>query len=141
MLCAATNKSMQLFEKKGDWHVSPFFLWGASFGGHESMFGATDTPVLNFWRHLLWVLKPEWAALLELGGGVREIITSLSIPVADPGFSRGDANPWMWAKTLVFCQIFAENCMKIQKGGKSLAPPDPPIHNPPIKDRPIKNEK
>ena len=25
--------------------------------------GATDTPVLDFWWHLLWVSKPEWAAL------------------------------------------------------------------------------
>ena len=31
----------------------------------------TDTPFLNFWSRLLWVLKPEWAALFTLGGGVR----------------------------------------------------------------------
>ena len=24
------------------------------------IFGATDTPVLDFWWHLLWVSKPEW---------------------------------------------------------------------------------
>ena len=30
------------------------------FGGHMSLFGATGTPVLNFWWHLLWVSKPEW---------------------------------------------------------------------------------
>ena len=28
--------------------------------------GATDTPVLDFWWCLLWVSKPEWAALFEL---------------------------------------------------------------------------
>ena len=33
--------------------------------------GATDTPVLDFWWCLLWVSKPEWAALFVLGGGVR----------------------------------------------------------------------
>ena len=33
--------------------------------------GATDTPVLDFWWRLLWVSKPEWAALSALGGGVR----------------------------------------------------------------------
>ena len=22
--------------------------------------GATDTPILDFWWHLLWVSKPEW---------------------------------------------------------------------------------
>ena len=32
--------------------------------------GATDTPVLDFWWHLLWVSKPEWAALFALGGGI-----------------------------------------------------------------------
>ena len=30
------------------------------FGGHMSFFGATGTPVLDFWWHLLWVSKPEW---------------------------------------------------------------------------------
>ena len=28
--------------------------------------GVTDNPVLDFWWHLLWVSKPEWAALLAL---------------------------------------------------------------------------
>ena len=32
--------------------------------------GATDTPVLDFWWCLLWVSKPEWAALFKLGRGV-----------------------------------------------------------------------
>ena len=31
---------------------------------------STDTPVLDFWRHLLWVSKPEWSALLVLGRGI-----------------------------------------------------------------------
>ena len=34
---------------------------------------ATDTPVLDFWWHLLWVSKPEWAVLLALGKGVHVI--------------------------------------------------------------------
>ena len=33
---------------------------------------ATDTPVLNFWWRLLWVSKPEWAALFALGEAVRD---------------------------------------------------------------------
>ena len=33
--------------------------------------GATDTPVLDFSWRLLWVSKPEWAALFTLGRGVR----------------------------------------------------------------------
>ena len=32
--------------------------------------GATDTPLLDFWWCLLWVSKPEWAALFMLGGHV-----------------------------------------------------------------------
>ena len=27
---------------------------------------ATDTPVLDFWRCVLWISYPEWAALLAL---------------------------------------------------------------------------
>ena len=33
-------------------------------------FGATDTPILDFWWRLLWVSKPEWAALFKLGRGI-----------------------------------------------------------------------
>ena len=36
----------------------------------SSFCGATDTPVFNFWWRLLWVLKPGWAALFTLGGGI-----------------------------------------------------------------------
>ena len=32
--------------------------------------GATDTPVLDFWWNLLWVSKPEEAALFTLGRGI-----------------------------------------------------------------------
>ena len=32
--------------------------------------GATDTPVLDFWWCLLWVSKPEWAALFTLERGI-----------------------------------------------------------------------
>ena len=47
--------------------------WGQSFfkknlGGHRSPFcGATDTPILDFWWHLLWVSKPPWAVLFVFG--------------------------------------------------------------------------
>ena len=36
-----------------------FFVFEV-FGGHISFFGATGSPVLDFWWHLLWVSKPEW---------------------------------------------------------------------------------
>ena len=35
--------------------------------------GATDTLVLDFWWNLLWVSKPEWAALFVLGRGIHDI--------------------------------------------------------------------
>ena len=35
----------------------------------DTWFGDTDTPVLDFWWSLLWVSKPEWAALFTLGEG------------------------------------------------------------------------
>ena len=37
-----------------------FFVFFKVFGGHMSFFGATGTPVLDFWWRLLWVSKPEW---------------------------------------------------------------------------------
>ena len=38
-----------------------------------SFYGVTDTPVLDFWWCLLWVSKPECAALFALGGGVCDV--------------------------------------------------------------------
>ena len=45
-----------------------FFFFLNNFGGHIHMsyFGATDTPVLDFWWRLLWVSKAERAALFAL---------------------------------------------------------------------------
>ena len=40
---------------------------------HISIFGATDRPVLDFWWHLLWVSKSEWAVLFALGRGVCDV--------------------------------------------------------------------
>ena len=56
------------------WSVSFFcylsFLLN-NFGGHKSfLWGHWYTPVLVFWWRLLWVSKPEWAALFILGGGM-----------------------------------------------------------------------
>ena len=45
-----------------------FFL--KIFGGHMSFYGATDTPVLDFWWRLFNGSKPEWATLFTLGGGI-----------------------------------------------------------------------
>ena len=38
-----------------------------------SIFGATDTPVLDFWWRLLSVSKPEWTTLFALGGRICDI--------------------------------------------------------------------
>ena len=43
-----------------EWVFFVFLFFLKIFGGHESFCGATDTPVLDFWWHLLWVSKPEW---------------------------------------------------------------------------------
>ena len=50
-----------------------------------------------------------------------------ALPMADSGFpKRGDVNPWVWGKNLLFGKIFAENCMKMKEigpeGPVSLAP-------------------
>ena len=42
-------------------------------GGYMSFYGATDTPVLDFWWCLLWVSKPKWAALFTLGRGICDV--------------------------------------------------------------------
>ena len=52
-------------------------------------------------------------------------------PVADPWFSwGGGANSQMGCANLLFCNCFAENCMKMKEFGPlghvSLAPPPPP---------------
>ena len=36
------------------------FFFCKVFGGDMSFFGATGTPVLDFWWRFLWVSKPEW---------------------------------------------------------------------------------
>ena len=38
----------------------PFLFFFLNFGGHESFLWVTDTPILDFWWHFLWVSKPEW---------------------------------------------------------------------------------
>ena len=45
-------------------------LFQKNIGWHLTFFGMTDTPVLAFWWCVLWVSKPEWAALFTLGRGV-----------------------------------------------------------------------
>ena len=55
LFCRAQRDNLHLFLK---------------VGGHIPFYGATDTPVLDFWWHFLWVSKPEWASLFALGGGI-----------------------------------------------------------------------
>ena len=43
------------------------------FGGHMSLYGATDTPVLDFWWCIIWASKPEWAALFLAMLAVRRL--------------------------------------------------------------------
>ena len=45
------------------------------FAGHTCPFwGATGTPVLDFWWHFLWVLKPEWVLPYSLFAEANVII-------------------------------------------------------------------
>ena len=48
-----------------------FFFLNSFFVGHIHMsyFGATGTPVLDFWWRLLWVSKPEWVLPYSHCGG------------------------------------------------------------------------
>ena len=41
------------------------YLCSIFFKIYESFFGATDTPVLNFWWRLPWVSKPSWIPSLR----------------------------------------------------------------------------
>ena len=50
--------------------INLFFL---NFVGHMSIFGATDTPVSDFWWLFIWVSKPEWAALFAFGRDICDI--------------------------------------------------------------------
>ena len=52
--------------------------------------------------------------------------------VADPGFSWGDANSQSGCPNLLFCKLFAENCMKMKEFGPGglvslVLPLDPPM--------------
>ena len=49
-----------------------------------SICGVTDTPVLDFWWHLFWVSKPEWAALFKLCQGIHDIRSLRFISGATP---------------------------------------------------------
>ena len=86
-----------------------------------SFYGATDTPVLNFWWHALWV--SEWASLFALGRGIH-VTHSLRFFWLCSGGSRISQKgaPTKGANVL-FCKIFVENCMKMKEFGPSGATP------------------
>ena len=55
----------------------------------SSFCGATDGPVLDFsWCCFIWVSKPEWAALLTLGGGVH---VAMILMLGSESFTRSIA--------------------------------------------------
>ena len=66
-ICKVKNyKQIFLMSLLTFWYNSYYFFFKKVFGGHIhiSFFGATGTPVLNFWWRLLWVSKPEWVLAL-----------------------------------------------------------------------------
>ena len=46
--------------------------------------GSTDTIVLDFWSHLLWVSKLEWAVLFTFGVGIGVTCSLRSTSVVTP---------------------------------------------------------
>ena len=52
------------------WSQATLFL---NFGEHSPFYGTTDTPVFNFWWHLVCFSKPAWAPLFTLGGGGHDV--------------------------------------------------------------------
>ena len=108
-----------------------------------SIYGVTDAPVSNFWWCLLWVLKPEWAALFAFGRGVCYIhslrftsgatpllvymasIAAVCFPHMYVSIEVGCRTRtrlsrilciWKWKYTEIKCQI----CCIWQKTGKTL---------------------
>ena len=76
------------------------------FGGHKSFYGATDTPVLDFWCCLFSVSKPEWAALFALGSCIHD--------VCSPRFTSG-ASP----SDLKTASMVASRCLLVVNSVKS----------------------
>ena len=83
--------------------IGIFFVFLKTFLVNTCPFyGATDTPVCDFWWCLLWVSKPESAALFALGRGVRDVC-SLN-----------------WNSCTTFNDRFTENNLDSKSKGSSL---------------------
>ena len=66
--------SSQIGSRNGQYlsSLNILFFLKKKFGRHMSFYGVTDTPDLDFWWCLLWVSKPDWAALFTLGRGIHD---------------------------------------------------------------------
>ena len=64
------KRNFNYFEEELCFHVNIFYVFLKKIGGHKSYLWATNMPDLDFWWSLLWVSKPEWAALFVLGRGI-----------------------------------------------------------------------
>ena len=73
--CAVHGKMTQGVHKQVFYLCMPLACTGKCFYSKFWLthvhFWVTDTPVLDFWWRLLWVSKPEWAALFALGIGTQ----------------------------------------------------------------------
>ena len=50
--------------------------------------------------------------------------------ISQTGGGGGGANPRVWGKNLLFCKIFAKNCMEIKEIGPKGRPCRPPLEPP-----------
>ena len=96
------------------------------FRGLMSFYGATDTPVLDFWWCILWFSNPEWSDLFALGGGVPQD-SQFPLPfrpwsqhgrdcLHSPGFCRGSYDP-------VLLGLVCHSLPLLHKWGKSKQEP------------------
>ena len=63
-----------------------------------SFYGANNTPILDFLWCLLWVSKPEWAALFTIGRGIRDVCSIIFTSVMMNKFEQVWGSPLQWGQ-------------------------------------------
>ena len=98
---AVTKGLFTLGERKRE---SQFFK---NFWRHKSFLWGHQYPFLDFWQCLLWVSKPEWAALFILGGAICVTCSRIHLwcntcrPLSSQHGSWGNSLPCTCEKALV----------------------------------------
>ena len=68
LITHATHRTMKNYDS--EILVAKQIFSKKNFGGHESFLWGHWYPCFNFWWRLLWVSKPEWAALFALSRSI-----------------------------------------------------------------------